>query len=244
MSSQETLPVIDADAHVIETEHTWDYLEPSEEKYRPALFASPQEPTLQYWVIDEKIRGFRFPTYSEQQLRDLSDQFGRNVESPQAARELDDVQLRLDHMEKLGVDVQVLHNTFWIEQITTKPDVEAALCRSWNRWLGDIYRQSEGRLRWSCVVPVLALDEAVAQMKQAQEDGAGGGVHAAPGRGPGHVRPVLLPRLPGRQRSRHGRRRAHRQRQPRQLRHLTGRPRRAVSPCSGRPRSPRAWGSS
>ena len=172
MSSQETLPVIDADAHVIETERTWDFLEPSEQKLRPQLFASPDNPVKQYWIIDDKIRGFRFPTYSEQQLRDLSDQFGRNVESPKAARELDDVQLRLDHMDKLGVDVQVLHNTFWIEQITTDPDTEAALCRSWNRWLGDIYRQSEGRLRWSCVVPVLALDEAAAQMKQAKEDGA------------------------------------------------------------------------
>ena len=37
MSSQETLPVIDADAHVIETERTWDFLEPSEEKFRPQL---------------------------------------------------------------------------------------------------------------------------------------------------------------------------------------------------------------
>ena len=30
---QNGLPVIDADAHVIETEHTWDYLEASEQKF-------------------------------------------------------------------------------------------------------------------------------------------------------------------------------------------------------------------
>lgn len=172
MPNQKDLEVIDADAHVIETERTWDYLEPSEQKFRPLLFSSPADPTRQYWVIDEKIRGFRFPTFSEQQLRDLSDRFGRNVSTPQAARELDDVKLRLDHMDALGIQVQVLHNTFWIEQITTRPDVEAALCRSWNRWLGDIYRKSEGRLRWSCVLPTMSLDEATRQLKQAKEDGA------------------------------------------------------------------------
>lgn len=172
MASRGELAVIDADAHVIETERTWDYLEPAEQKYRPLLFSSPDDPTRQYWVIDDKIRGFRFQTFSEQQLRELSDRFGRNVSTPQAARELDDVELRLDHMDALGIQIQVLHNTFWIEQITTRPDVEAALCRSWNRWLGDIYRQSEGRLRWSCVLPTMTLDEASRQMKQAKEDGA------------------------------------------------------------------------
>ena len=28
-----SVPIIDADAHVIETERTWDYLDPSERKY-------------------------------------------------------------------------------------------------------------------------------------------------------------------------------------------------------------------
>ena len=47
MSSHDKVEVIDADAHVIETERTWDYLEPSEEKFRPVLFTSPQSPTKQ-----------------------------------------------------------------------------------------------------------------------------------------------------------------------------------------------------
>src|SRR5262249_60809945 len=108
----------------------------------------------------------------EQQLRDLSQRSGRNVETPQAARELDDVALRLQHMDALGIDVQVLHNTLWIEQVAQRPDVEAALCRSWNRWLAQGWQQSQGRLRWSCVVPTLLLDEAIEQMRAAKEHGA------------------------------------------------------------------------
>jgi hypothetical protein len=126
------LPVIDANAHVIETERTWDYLEPSEQKFRPRLFYSPEDETRQYWAMDDKIRGFRFPTLFERELRDFSDRAGRNFATPQVARELDDVDLRLKHMDELGIDIQALHNTFWIERVTTRPEAEVALCRSWN----------------------------------------------------------------------------------------------------------------
>ncbi len=172
MAVQTKLQVIDADAHVIETDRTWDYLEPSEQKFRPLLYASPDEPSKQYWVIEDKIRGFRFPTLTEQQLREISQRAARNMETPQAARELDDVDLRLRHLDELGIDIQVLHNTLWIEQISQRPDVEAALCRSWNRWLADVWQRSQGRLRWSCVMPTLMLDEALAQMRTAKDNGA------------------------------------------------------------------------
>ena len=172
MAIDTQLQVIDADAHVIETERTWDYLEPSEQPFRPLLFASPDNSNQQYWVIENKIRGFRFPTLTEQQLQAMSQQAGRDMETPQAARELDDVALRLQHMDGLGIDVQVLHNTLWIEQVAGRPDIEAALCRSWNRWLADIWQQSEGRLRWSCVVPTMMLDEARVQIRTAKEHGA------------------------------------------------------------------------
>ena len=39
---QNHLPIIDADAHVIETEHTWDYLEPSEKKVSPTTLLHPR----------------------------------------------------------------------------------------------------------------------------------------------------------------------------------------------------------
>src|SRR5215208_2576510 len=114
------MPVIDADAHVIETERTWDYLDASEEKYRPQLVGAKDDSSRQYWVIDGKIRGFRFPTLTEQQLIARSEQSGRDVVTPQAAREMDDVGLRLKDIDRLGIDVQVLHNTICIEQLSER----------------------------------------------------------------------------------------------------------------------------
>jgi predicted TIM-barrel fold metal-dependent hydrolase len=171
MSKPKDFLVIDADAHVLETERTWDYLEPSEEKYRPLLYSTPGN-SRQYWVIDGKICGHRFPSLSERELKTMSEKIGRNVEISRASGELHDVELRVQHMDELGLDIQVLHNTLWIEQVSQRPDIEAALCRSWNRWLGDIWRQSKGRLRWSCVVPAILMDEAVAQIKMAKQNGA------------------------------------------------------------------------
>ncbi len=47
-----------------------------------------------------------------------------------------------------------------------------ALCRSWNRWLAEVWHQCRGRLRWSCVVPTMLLDEALVQMRTAEAYGA------------------------------------------------------------------------
>ncbi len=172
MATTQKLAVIDADAHVVESERTWDYLEPAEEKFRPALVSAPNDPSLEYWLIEDKIRGFRFRSFDEEAAAALSAKAGKHMEGQRGRREMADVKLRLQHLDELGIDVQILFHTMWIERVADSPDVEAALCRSWNRWLADIWKQGEGRLRWCCVVPTLTLSEAAVQMKYAKEHGA------------------------------------------------------------------------
>jgi predicted TIM-barrel fold metal-dependent hydrolase len=75
-------------------------------------------------------------------------------------------------MDQIGVDIQVLHNTMWIEQVTNRPEAEVALCRSYNRWLGDIWSRSGGRLRWSCLPPTLDIPSAVQEIRWSKEHGA------------------------------------------------------------------------
>ncbi len=164
--------VVDADAHVVESPRTWDFLDADEERYRPSLFSSPDRPRQEFWVIDGKARGTKLPTLSEKQLEELSRSSGYNVVTPASSRQMDDVQLRLQHMDALGVDVQVLHNTLWITNIAEMPDTEAALCRCWNRWMADVYRQGEGRLRWSCVIPTMTISESIEQMRYVRNNGA------------------------------------------------------------------------
>src|SRR5579871_1974847 len=167
-----TVLTIDADAHVLETEHTWDFLDPADRKYRPQLVAPRGEPRSERWLIDGKLRGLRPLTLTEQELAGQSERTGRDVVTAQAARQMDDVELRLRDMDRLGIDIQVLHNTIGIEQISDRPEVDLALCRSWNRWLADIWQQGKGRLRWSMLPPLLNIPDALDEMREAKAHGA------------------------------------------------------------------------
>lgn len=166
--------VIDADAHVVETERVWDYLEPAEARYRPMLTTSPHNPQRQIWVLDGENLGSKFPSPNEKQSEEHLKKFGREVSTPVEARELSDVKQRLQHMDALGIDIQVLYNSLWITPLTARPDVEIALCWAWNRWLADVWKLGEDRLRWTCVVPALTPNEAVPQIRFAKEHGAVG----------------------------------------------------------------------
>jgi len=166
--------VIDADAHVVETERVWDYLDPADEKYRPTLMTTPENPKRPIWVPDGENIGKKLPSPDEQQSAEHLKRFGREVATPVEAREMSDVTQRLTHMDELGIDVQVLFNSLWITPLTGRPDAEIALSWAWNRWLADVWKLGDNRLRWTCVVPALTPAEAVAQIQFAKEHGAVG----------------------------------------------------------------------
>ena len=149
---------IDADAHVLETEQTWEYMDGAERKYRPQIVAtSGADSKNEYWLVDGTLR-----------LR--SGNVGRNT--PQASREMRDVPTRLKHMDDLGVTIQVLYPTLFLIPLTPRPEVELALSRSYNRWLADIWRQAKDRLRWAAVLPLMTMDQALVEARFAKENGA------------------------------------------------------------------------
>lgn len=168
------IEVVDADAHVVENEQVWDYLEAGEKKFRPTLVTLSAEPLRQAWILDGENLGPKFPAPDEKQSAQHLEKFGREVATPIAARELSDVQRRLEHMDALGIDVQVLYNSLWITPLTSRADAEIALCWSWNRWLADVWKLGDNRLRWTCVVPALTPAEALPQIRFAKEHGAVG----------------------------------------------------------------------
>lgn len=155
------MPIIDADAHVLETERTWDYMPESEREFRPQIVATPhaEESGGECWLIDGRLH----PK-------------ARNVgkDTPKESREMEDITARIKHMDELEVDIQVLYPTVFLRPFTSRPEVELALCRSYNRWLVDIWRQGKGRLRWVVVLPLLSMEKALAEARWAKENGACG----------------------------------------------------------------------
>ena len=166
--------VIDADAHVVENERVWDYLEGRRRKISPYVSGRPGQSGAP--ALGSRRRGSRPQVSSpnEKQSEEHVKRFGREVGTPVQARELSDVTQRLRHMDALGIDVQVLYNSLWLRPLTRRPEVEIALCWSWNRWLADVWKLGENRLRWTCVVPALTPTEAAPQMRFAKEHGAVG----------------------------------------------------------------------
>lgn len=84
------MPVIDADAHVIETERTWDFMEDSEASLRPAavINTDPSAPTRvrEFWSIDGRLF-----------LRRAFDV--ERTGTSEETRELRSIEARLRHMD-------------------------------------------------------------------------------------------------------------------------------------------------
>jgi predicted TIM-barrel fold metal-dependent hydrolase len=150
------MPTIDADAHVIESEQTWAYIEKDE--LRP-LLVTPSAGGRQYWLIDGRVfhRGVNV-----------------NRELPEAIREMRDIAGRLKHMDELGIDLQILYPSLFLRPLTSKPEVEEAICHGYNRWLIDICDKAQGRLRWVAAVPMMNIESALAEARFAKANGACG----------------------------------------------------------------------
>ena len=168
------MPLIDSDAHVVETMHTWAYLEPDERRYRPQIVRPEGEASREFWLIDGKLRGFARPVVTAAAFAELSRRAGRKMDTPREAREMENVAARVAHMDELGVDVQVLYPTIFIEQVTDRPEVEVPLCRSYNRWVADLVAGHLDRLRWICVLPLLSLPDALEELEWCRAHGAVG----------------------------------------------------------------------
>jgi predicted TIM-barrel fold metal-dependent hydrolase len=87
---------------------------------------------------------------------------------------MSDIDARLAHMDELGVDLHVLYPTIFLRPLTRRPDAEVALCKSYNRWLADIWKKGGGRLRWVVLPPVMSLDKAIEELHFGKENGACG----------------------------------------------------------------------
>jgi len=168
------MPTIDSDAHVVETDRTWDYMDESDQKYRPRIVRPHGEGGPEYWFIDGKIRGLVRTVMTAREMDEVAARTGRVIHTPRETREMENIPARLKHMDQLGIDIQVLYPTIFIEQVSDKPDWEIAICRGYNRWLSDIHRQGQGRLRWICVLPLLDMRAALEELQFCKEHGACG----------------------------------------------------------------------
>jgi predicted TIM-barrel fold metal-dependent hydrolase len=150
---------IDADAHVIENESTWDFMLESERSFKPKIVGSnnPKD-TFDYWLVDGRV----IPR--------------NNIERklPIAAREMSDLSVRIQHLSELGIDCQIIYPTFFITPVSRRPDIDLAVSRSYNRWMAEIVKKQPDRFRWVLVPPLQSLEHLSEELKFGKENGACG----------------------------------------------------------------------
>jgi predicted TIM-barrel fold metal-dependent hydrolase len=164
------MPIIDADTHVDECEETWKKLEGTPyAQYIPVTVTMPADEakragynatTSRSWVVEGRL-----------QNRAIRDEVNH---PPRVFRELQDVAGRVAHMDKMGVDIQVIFPTFFIRYNTNNAEAEWALTTAYNRWIAEKCASTNGRLRWAAVLPLLDPDKAVQELRWAKEHGACG----------------------------------------------------------------------
>ena len=152
-----TPKTIDSDAHVIEIPFTWEFMTKAELKHAP--FSVVQDGGTEYWVIDNR-------------LHPKNSNIGANTSAEQ--REMRDLDSRLKHMDELEVDVQVLYPTLMLRPCTQNRSTELAMCKSYNRWLAEVWKKGEGRLRWVAMPPLLSMDTLRDELRFAKDNGACG----------------------------------------------------------------------
>ena len=134
--------IIDADTHIAEPREMWRFLEPEWYPRRPVVVDVPNDTayknTTHMWLIDGSVyprtagKGGMFLVTPMSQERDR--------DPPDAkARELTDLDLRLQDMDRMGADVQVVYPTLFLTFLTHDEHFEVALCKAYNRYLADVY---------------------------------------------------------------------------------------------------------
>ncbi|MEE8516421.1 MAG: amidohydrolase family protein [Alphaproteobacteria bacterium] len=161
---------IDADAHVVECPATFDYIDDEFSQHRPRIVTDTSDESKlspnnaggvqrQYWMLDGRL-----------QQKD----FNAGQEMSRENREMEDIGARLKHMDALDVDLQVLYPTLFLRPWTQDAEVEYAICKSYNRWLAEIWKQARGRLRWVVMAPLMTMDKTIEELEFAKANGACG----------------------------------------------------------------------
>lgn len=160
------MAAIDADAHVVETMETWNLVAEEAPEWMPMLTRRTAGREIQnsegavqqeFWVINGRVHN-----------RD------RNVgaNTTEDSREMRDITARLDHMDALEIDIQVLFPTLLLRPIADNPRLDYILAKSYNRWLAGIAKHGRDRLYWAVVPPLQAPDRLREELEFGKAHGA------------------------------------------------------------------------
>lgn len=177
----------DADAHVLMTPKMWATLPDRFALRRPRPVRIGDSGDLRVWntswLLDGQLQPHPFGpgTHAANTPGIVLEEYGADPKRagqftafPMSAgcATLEDVPARLDALDQLGIDIQVLFPSTIYAQMSTDPFLEAALFRAYNRYVAQQCAQAPKRLRWAGLVPMRDTTVALEALKELTDLGA------------------------------------------------------------------------
>lgn len=168
--------VVDADAHVEESEEVWQYVEKEFWDRRPIAVTLDNAPSLgnvnAFWLVDGRPTHRPIGKGANLTLTPITMEAAKAKAFSLGSQSLLDVPARLSDMDALGLDVQVIFPSCFNRPMADDPRLETALHRAWNRWAIDTCKQAPDRLKPVSIMPLQEPEEAVKEARWAKENGA------------------------------------------------------------------------
>lgn len=173
------MAIIDADTHVIESEHVWDFFDSNLSHLRPYLVPTRDVHTgveRNRWVIDGKLvpkhdgPGGQFlatPPLGEALV-------AGDGEIPWSWRSLSDPAGRVLDAKERGVDLQIIYPTLFIAYLTDDVELEVALSRAYNRYMSQAWSDSQRGFQWIMVLPLRSIEASLDEMRYCIKNGSVG----------------------------------------------------------------------
>lgn len=168
--------IIDADAHVEESQAMFDRLDNEYRGRRPLALRFDEDTVYgkynAVWLIDgetyPKLVGkggtiFRTPTLMAA---------AKLKRETIGAQEMTDLDARIKDMDRVKIDIQVVFPSLFLTTTTEDLRLEAALLRAYNTFLGECSGATKGRIRFAALVPIRDIDASIEELKRASKIGA------------------------------------------------------------------------
>src|SRR6202521_748895 len=163
--------VVDADGHVLEPINLWDhYIDPEFRDRRPQRFTDTDG--KERLKIDGKAFGGKkgLGTLGAIGARDgivLDDNLSYEEGRPGGF----DPHKRIPDMDLDGIDAAFLYPSMGLfAGAVHDPDLAAALCRAYNRWLADYCKPYPDRLFGIAMLPMQSVEHGIQEMKFARKE--------------------------------------------------------------------------
>lgn len=170
--------VVDCDTHIIEHDGVFELMDPDMLPRRPVQLKAPAGTQYGrsngFWLIDGQVVPKHVGKGSVSFAIPISDGESSRTDIPQGVRQLTDVPARVAALDARDVDVEVIFPTMFLAYLTDDPITDAAMARSYNRYMARVWKQGGGRLRWAVVPPLRSIPDSIAEIKEAKDHGAAG----------------------------------------------------------------------